>query len=192
MYLDDAVDAVYRVLVEEKSRRKELYHILPEKVITKEVIYDVFQAIEKGSLQETAISCKEEKVFVSKTQKELESVEKYSLEDGLRLFYSQYMKNVKSSRKKIDITADSEKQKKVFWPLIETILFFAVTQGFMLLTQNAAFHEVIDVYLVFVLIIAAVLGALPASLAVLLALLLFPSQECQRLTPKGEAGWTIH
>lgn len=171
MYLDDAVDAVYRVLVEEKSRRKELYHILPEKVITKEVIYDVFQAIEKGSLQETAITCKDEKVFVSKTQKELGSVEKYSLEDGLRLFYSQYMKYVKSSHKKIDITEESEKPKKAFWPLIETVLFFAVTQVFMLLTQNAAFHEVIDVYLVFVLIIAAVLGALPATIAVLLSII---------------------
>lgn len=171
MYLDDAVDAVYKVLVEDSGKRKELYHILPQKVITKEVIYDTFQAIEDGSLQETAIQCKDEEVFVSHTQKDLGSVEKYSLEDGLRLFYSQYMKIAGSFHQKTELAAEPEKQRKPFWPIIETILFFVLTQVFMIFTKNATFHEVIDVYLVFVLVIAVVLGALPATIAVLLSII---------------------
>lgn len=171
MYLDDAVDAVYKILMLKQEEMQKVYHIVPQSAVNQELISDFFESMIDGK-KSISIKEKEQKVrFASATQKELGFSEKYTLGDGLALFFKQYAelpkkKEIKESKKK-----QVKEQTKLFGPILETILAFGFTQLFVSITSNAAFHNVIDVYLIYVLVIAVVLGAVPSVLAVVLSIL---------------------
>ena len=171
MYLDDAVDAVYKILMHEQEEVQRVYHIVPQSAVNQEVISDAFESMmdKKDSI---AIKEKEQKVrFTSATQKELDFSEKYTLGEGLTFFFKQYSELPKKTVEKESKKKQVKEQAKPFGPILETILAFVLVQLFISITGNAAFHDVIDVYLVYVLVIAVVLGAVPSVLAVVLSIL---------------------
>ena len=55
--------------------------------------------------------------------------------------------------------------------MLETLGAFILVQLFATATRGSAFHSVIDVYLIYSMIIAAVLGAVPSVFAVILSVL---------------------
>ena len=170
MYLDDAVDAVYKVLTAKQEETQKVYHIVPQAAVRQETISDYFESLMKEE-KTLPLEGKEEKVRVaSTTQKQLGFSEKYTLEEGLATFYKQYVKLPKE-KAKTSKNKQAKEQRKLFRPIFETILAFIFVQLFITFTGDAAFHNVIDVYLIYVLVVAVVLGAVPSTLAVILSIL---------------------
>ncbi|MBQ6845104.1 MAG: NAD(P)-dependent oxidoreductase, partial [Agathobacter sp.] len=175
MYIDDAVEAIYRILNVDGDRLKHLYHIAPAKHVTEKDIYNVLsklcnkkpQLINQNALKEEIDVAQR---FISTTQESLGFREKFSVEDGLGILYKQYatIEKKQEDQKRVENVGEN---RKLFLPIIETLVAFLVVQIFMYVTQTAAFHNVVDVYLVFTLIVAVVLGAMPATLAVVLSVM---------------------
>lgn len=169
IYLDDAVDAVYKVLTAEQEQVQKLYQIVPQSAVSKEELAEAFACIQKE--QEAIFQTEADKKnrFISESQKELGFSEKYTLEKGLPIFWKQYTAITKAPEQREKKVG--REQRKWFLPIVETILAFALVQLFLILTEQAAFHQVIDVYLIYVMVIAVVLGAIPSTLAVILSVL---------------------
>ena len=168
MYLDDAVDAVYKVITAKQEESQKIYHIVPKTAVKQEAVSDFFESLLK---EEKVLSLKEkEEKFASTTQKDLGFSEKYTLEDGLAAFFKQYV-DLPKEKVKINKKEQMIEQRKLFRPIIETILAFILVQLFITVTGDMAFQNVIDVYLIYALVIAVVLGAVPSTLAVLLSVL---------------------
>lgn len=171
VYVDDAVDAIYKVVSEDSEQLKKVYHIAPKEECTE---FEVAQYFNKYSEMQIAIQKKEESeqsngTFISKTEKELGYNPKYSVEDGMNLFAKQYATLQK--KQKYQEAVKNHRDKRVshkLMPYIETIASFAILQMIYSLTSDAAFYQQIDIYLVFSLIIAVILGAGPTALAVIL------------------------
>lgn len=171
MYLDDAVDAVYKVLTTGQEEPQKTYHIVPETAVEPESAEVYFESLREG---EESVSLKDQEKqsrFASSTQMELGFSEKYPPETGLQMFFMQY-RNL--SRRKRDGEQEgevTEEKKKIFRPMLETLGAFILVQLFVTATGGADFHSVIDVYLIYSMIIAAVLGAVPSVFAVILSVL---------------------
>lgn len=168
MYLDDAVDAVYKTLVLEQKAERKVVHIIPQTVVGQQAIYDFFMSLKNG---ETSISLKSEEnvKFDSATQEQMGFSEKYLLEDGLALFFRQYAELPGKKEVKVRKKSRLKEHTKLFEPILETLVTFVLVQMFVLVTGDAAFHDVVDVYLIYVLAVAVVLGAAPSILAVILS-----------------------
>lgn len=162
IYLDDAIDAVYKVMMKEAEGLKEIYHIATEETVSEKEMYDTLFAV----IHHTVSSTKERRgksSFVSTTQDSINYAPKYNLETGLLNYYANYEKvNIDET----DNQKKNTKEKKVFVPILETFLGFFLIQMFIWFTKDAAFHNVIDVYLIYTLVIAVVLGAMPSTIAV--------------------------
>ena len=163
IYLDDAIDAVYKVIMEEGGALKAIYHIAAEEAVSEKEIYDTLSAI----IKHTAVETKENRgkvSFVSTTQGSLNYVPKYSLETGVSNYYANYeeVNTIETDVQKKNKTG----KKKLFAPILETFFGFLLLQIFIWFTKDAVFHDVIDVYLIYTLIIAVILGALPSTIAV--------------------------
>lgn len=206
MYLDDAVDGVYKVVISRSAvhlkspevvcdegvyklvglgTQEPIIHFTTGELITQQEIITAFEECSKSTIEcrkteESQESFKQEKsinypLFQSITQELYEFKPKYGLQDGINAFYEKFAKE--SRRRSIsDASADTKTEKKkkakqVFWPIIETMMAFIMVQIFAVLTQDAIFHQVVDVYLLYVIIIAVVLGALPSVIAFLLSVL---------------------
>lgn len=87
---------------------------------------------------------------------------KYSLKDGILDILS----NTKLLHDKLQF---HEKKKKKWFTLLEIAIAFVITQGIMLVTSEADFHNVIDLYSIYVLIIAVTYGGGSGMLAVILS-----------------------
>ncbi|MGN1157856.1 MAG: NAD-dependent epimerase/dehydratase family protein [Agathobacter sp.] len=177
MYLDDAVEAVYRVLNTESKELKGIYHISPKKATTEKELYDIFAEVSNKKpilINRDAVSGEQEKKpeqkFISNTQEKLKFHEKFSLEEGISALYKQ-REAMKRKQGKEKSEKKAKEKKNVFMPIIETVIAFVLVQLFAYFTRTAEFHEVIDVYLVFTLVIAVVLGSLPTTLAVILSII---------------------
>lgn len=170
MYLDDALDAVYKVITVEQKEVRKVYHIVPQAGVKQEAIAEYFTKLLKGEI-EPSIEKTDEKVrFTFTTQKELGFSEKYSLEEGLATYFKQYIELPKEKVKK-DIKEQQREKRSIFRPILETVLIFILVQLFISFTADAAFHSVIDVYLIYVLAVAVVLGVLPSTIAVVLCII---------------------
>lgn len=169
LYLDDAVDAVYKVLTGKQKEPQKIYHIVPGASVEPESVKAYFESLLEGektvSLRDKEKECR----FVSTTQEELEFSEKYTLEEGLQIYFSQYLKL--PLKKQEQDKEETKERKKLFRPILETIAAFVCVQLFVTATRGAAFHDVVDVYLIYSMVIAAVLGAVPSVFAIILSVL---------------------
>lgn len=175
LYLDDAVEAIYRVMNIDSENLKHMYHIAPAKSVSEKEIYELFVKITGHTLnvlneKEIQIEGKCNQRFLSTTQEGLGFREKFSLEEGLNILYKQKKSIEKKIEEKVKKEEDSE-NKKLFMPIIETLVAFLVTEILVYLTQGAAFHSVIDIYLIFTILVAVTLGSMPATIAVVLSIL---------------------
>jgi hypothetical protein len=133
---------------------------------------------EDEKTQETLKKDKDRKypLFESLSQELYEFKPKYTFRDGINAFYQKYIKEARNLNE-IDVyTVDNKAErtkitKQVFWPVIETAIAFIIVQIFIVLTQDATFHQVVDVYLMYVIVIAVVLGAIPSVIAFSLSVL---------------------
>ena len=171
MYLDDAVDAVYKILMQEQEDVTKVYPVVHQAAVKQDFILEAFENLMDGN-GEIPLKKKVENVrFSSASQQELGFTEKYSLVEGLALFFKQYIELPQKAEVKESKKQQVKEQTKLFRPILETILAFVLVQLFITFTGSAAFHNVIDVYLIYVLVIAVVLGAVPSVLAVVLSIL---------------------
>ena len=169
MYLDDALDAVYKVITAEQKEAQKIFHIVPQAGVRPEAIAEYFEKLHNDE-KDPLLDKTDEKVrFTFTTQKELGFSEKYSLEEGLATFFKQYIEIPREKAEKV--TQEQKREKRsIFRPLLETILVFIMVQLFISFTADAAFHSVIDIYLIYVLAVAVVLGVIPSTIAVILSI----------------------
>lgn len=171
MYLDDAVDAVYKVLTGGQEEVGRIFHIVPKTAVEPKKIQDYLEGLMKGDKTIPLTDQGEEVRFVSTTQESLGFSEKYTLEEGLKIFFSQY-KDLPGGQE--EQTLPKKKKRgmgKLFGSILETVAAFILVQLFVAATSGAVFHSVIDVYLIYALIVAVVLGAVPSVIAVILSVL---------------------
>ncbi|MCI7322243.1 MAG: NAD-dependent epimerase/dehydratase family protein [Lachnospiraceae bacterium] len=171
MYQDDAVDAVYKVLTGGQERQQRILHIVPKTVVETARIQDYFEALRKGNQPLPLTDQGEESRFMSAAREELGFSEKYTLEEGLIIFFSKYKDLPGRQGEKALPNKKQKGKRRLFGPLLETIAAFVLVQLFAVATSGAVFHSVIDVYLIYALIVAVVLGAIPSVLAVVLSIL---------------------
>lgn len=174
LYVDDAVEAIYRVVNVEREKLNRIYHITSNKSVGQKEIYDILVKITGSTARilnekELHDEINYKQKFTSTTQKELGFREKFSLEDGLEALCKQKRSNKHKSEESVLKEEDANKQ--LLMPILETFIAFAAIEIFMYFTQGALFHNVVDVYLIFTILIAVTLGAMPTTIAVILSVL---------------------
>jgi len=170
MYLDDAVDALYRVMSNTQTEECKIYHVSPKDGLNKKVVVEAFLSYREKVMNVSLDGKKENVKFDGQELRRLGFSEKFSLEEGMGTYYRQYADVINSIQKGESRREQSGEQKKLFLPILETVLSFAIVQLFIYFTKGAAFYEVVDVYLIYVLIVACVLGMVPTTLAVVLSI----------------------
>lgn len=183
IYMDDAVDALYKVMTAEGDRH-EIYHVAS----TAKNIYSETEIM--GHLQATISYETEVKVLeqdqvaknpcyrIDKLEK-LGFNEKYTLEDKIEELYYAIRKSDKRA-----IRFENEKESilgKIFemndrvkdklLPYLENIIFFIFLNIFIYLTQSMSFHEVVDVYLLYIVVISLIYGFEQSIFTIILSVL---------------------
>ncbi|WKY49200.1 NAD(P)-dependent oxidoreductase [Eubacteriaceae bacterium ES3] len=166
------------------SMQEPIIHFTTDELNTQREIKEVFEkcseitieSIEGDEQQDTVFQKKNYPKFESLTQKFYGFSPKYPLEAGICDFYKKFSKlagdrNGNKNKRITNQTEKIKKIKKIFMPLIETVLAFIIVQMFIILTQRAVFHQVVDVYLLYVIVIAVTLGSMPAVIAFFLSVI---------------------
>ena len=170
LYLDDAVDAIYKVMNED-SDKYEIYHIASKKVRAnlEEDIIDSLK--DKAGYDKEIVIVEDNKNIINKDYRidkieNLGFAEKYELEDKIEGLYSVIKKDTENlsivDDEKISIfcrifNIDDRVKNKIF-PFIENLAFFILLNLFILLTKDMNFHKVLDLYLLYVIVIGLIYG----------------------------------
>ncbi|MEK6265648.1 MAG: NAD-dependent epimerase/dehydratase family protein [Clostridium sp.] len=183
IYVDDVVDAIYRI-TKENSEKNAVYHITSqdtsaylEEHLAQLLVYithkknriDIRESLDNYTNHD----------YQSENIKKLGFKEKYDIKNGIKNVHAVIEKKSANANKKDKIksslTGDllkfSDKTRSKLLPLVEIIIFFLALQIFVIITRNFNFHQVIDVYLLYVILIALIYGYLHAYFTVILSVI---------------------
>lgn len=180
IYIDDAVDAMYKVLLDEKD--SEIYHIAADEdnVCLEKDILDAVRDYMPLENDFNVVEVNTEDIntnYSTEKLKKLNFNEKYKLKDTVPEVY----KTIKKARNERDASntqktsiltrifkIDSELKNRIF-PFLENIIFFILLSIIIYITRDMAIHNVVDVYLLYVVVIALVYGYEQTVFAVILS-----------------------
>lgn len=178
IYVDDVVDAIFRI-ANVNSDKNTVYHITSQGTSTysEDQLVKFLEEITDEKIEteiRESLDNKSNRYYESKNIKELGFSEKYDIEKGLKNVHrvmkrklSNENKNSKgrlSLSKKLFKFSDSTRSKIL--PLVENLVFFLILQCFIILTNTFSFHEIIDFYLLYVIVIAIIYGYVQAVFSV--------------------------
>jgi nucleoside-diphosphate-sugar epimerase len=182
VYVDDVIECIYRIIkapVDENT----IYNIAPQDstAYLEEQLVELLEDISGKKIEIDVREYKEESrshIYQSENIKKLGFSEKYDIKKGLKNVYTvieqQLPKVSKKDERILSLISDmfrvSEKSKNRLLPLIENTLFFLLIQCFVVFTMNFHFHQVVDVYLLYVILVALIYGYMHSALAVLLSI----------------------
>lgn len=180
IYLDDAVDYLYR-LTQLQEIARSIHHILPmgtKGFNEKEIGIKLAKLINDDEGMSVKVVSKYEAnssynhIYEASLDNQLNVYEKYDLDKGLTNFY-------RVIKKRISKIHEENKEKKTLidlfkilffkssvTALLENIVFFIIIQLFIIFTKDFAFHDSLDIYLIYVIIIAIIYGHIQAIFAV--------------------------
>lgn len=183
LYMDDAVDGLYKVMVA-KSEGNEIYHVASEPDNTY-LETEIMASLQNAIPYETKINIIENdqyianKKYVTAKIQTLSFNEKYQLKDRIEELYHTIRKGEKraflvGSRQEsilgriFDI--DSKVMDRVL-PYVENIVFFVLLNLFIYFTRTLNFHEVVDVYLLYIVIASLIYGFEQSIFTIMLSVL---------------------
>ncbi|WBW99716.1 NAD-dependent epimerase/dehydratase family protein [Oceanirhabdus sp. W0125-5] len=183
IYVDDVVDGIYRI-TKKNSDGNNVYHIVSQGAsnYSEEQLVQVLEEITHKKIK---IDIKEPSDnysnhnYEAQNSEKLGFNEKYDVKKGLKNIYGVIEKKSAyvDKRDKEDqsffgsLFKFNHIRKSKILPLLENLLFFVIVQFFIVLTRNMYFHEVIDVYLLFVIIIALIYGYVQAVFSVIFSII---------------------
>lgn len=183
IYVDDVVDCIYRI-TKQNSAENTIYHITPLTTLPylEEQLVEVLEDITGNKIEfdiRESLDNYTNHYYKSENIKKLGFSEKYAIKSGMRNLYAVINKkshNVNVKNKiKLSLTGKlfkfSDETRRKIIPLVENILFFLMLQYFVILTRTLSFHQVIDVYLLYVVLIALIYGYLHAAFAAIFSIM---------------------
>lgn len=170
LYLDDAVDALYKVMGT-RSEEDQIYHIGPDRrsPYSEEEIMIIFDKKVKHNRPIQLVKNNQE---VLDQEYNLEKIgqlgfnEKHRIKNKLDSLYKTIEKSEDQKesveKERISILSrifkiDGEIKNRIL-PYIENLLFFIVLNIFLYFTQSMSIHEVIDFYLLYVIVVGIIYG----------------------------------
>lgn len=183
IYVDDAVDCIYRI-TKKSSYVNTIYHItsqdnsvyletrlaaLMEDILDKKIQIEIIEP-ENNYFNHN---------YQSENIKKLGFNEKYDIKAGMKSVQAIIKKQSTNANVKNKVKFHlighlftfSEKTRSKISPLVENIIFFLLMEIFVILTRALNFHKSVDVYLLYVIIIALIYGYLNAAFAALLSII---------------------
>lgn len=183
IYVDDVVDSIYRI-TKENSKENTLYHITPQgtSAYIEEQLVETLEDITDKKIE---IDVKESldnytnHSYQSENIKKLGFSEKYDIKSGMENVHAVIEKKSAKINKKDKVKSSltshlfkfSDKTRSKILPLVENVLFFLILQIFVILTRNINFHEAVDVYLLYVILVALFYGYFHATFAVIFSVI---------------------
>lgn len=179
VFLNDVLDGFYRVLNNENVH-PSIFHIGAGKVVTAADLLDVLRPfMEKQLNNEEMISTgtspiTDNRSITSESMNLLGYQAKYNLEEGIKRMESAILFHKKKEDKYVTNTKrrrlETIGQNKLI-PYIESFVLFLLLQLFLSFTSEMAFHETIDIYLWYTVLIVIVHGSAQAKVAIVLSIL---------------------
>lgn len=183
LYVDDAVDGLYKVMTHE-NKKDEIYHIANDDTNTYleieliELLKDKYSDdIEVQVLKQQ--DNKPNPTYITDKIKKLNFQEKYQVANKINELYRVIKKDNKtpilarSDRESVLgrlFKLDGKVKDKVL-PYAENILFFIFLNIFIYVTRTLSFHEVVDVYLLYVVMISLIYGFEQSVFTVIMSVL---------------------
>ena len=183
LYIDDAVDGIYKAL-EHEGEKYEIYHVAgdEEHSITEEGIANILKQSIDDNIKIEVI-CNSEiipnKRYIVDKMNSLNFSKKYQLQSRIEELYETIKQSMKKQSllkvDKISIFAkvfeiDGEIKNRVF-PFLENLLFMILLNIFVYFTINMAFHEALDVYLLYAVIISLIYGYSQSIFAIIMSVI---------------------
>lgn len=173
LYIDDAQEGIYRVMTT-KTQEHTLYHIGDEESTTSgEVLIALKSYVDADVVAEASkqMSKKSSQTVLASSIKYLGYSPKYTLSSAMPKMDAAIKGRKTTEAKHESMAAKEDKKKKnQFLPYIETIALFILLQIFLYITRGSAFHETVDLYLWFVVVIVSVHGLTQGKLAIVLSI----------------------
>lgn len=181
LYIDDGVDALYKAMNRD-NQTDEIYHIGPNRrsPYSEDDLMIIFKGVVK---HKKPIKVKEnhEKVsgpeFSLKKQEQLGFSEKHRIKLKLQDLYTTIEKNLRNQQREEEdqksilsrlFKLDGKIKNKML-PYFENVLFFIILNIFIYLTQSMSIHEVLDFYLLYVIVVGVIYGYEQTILTVILS-----------------------
>lgn len=183
IYVDDVVECIYRI-TRQNSTENTIYHITPLTTLPylEEQLVEVLEDLTGNKIDfdiRESLDSYTNHYYKSENIKKLGFREKYDIKAGIRNLYAVINKKSANVNVENEIKVSlisklfkfSDKTRRRIIPLVENILFFLILQLFIILTRTLSFHQVIDVYLLYVVIIALIYGYLHAAFAAIFSII---------------------
>lgn len=183
IYVDDVVDCIYRI-TKENSDKDTVYHIVSQSnsLNLEEELIEVLGDIRGKKLEPDIKESLDNYInrnYQSENIKKLGFSEKYDIKNGMKNVYEAIEKRTVniSKKNKVKVSLNdqffkfSDKTRSKILPLVENILFFIMLHFFVFITRNINFHESVDVYLIYVILIALIYGYLNATFAAIFSVI---------------------
>lgn len=177
VFLNDVLDGFYRVLNYENNQ-SSIFHIGSGNVVTAAELLGVLcplmdkkpeDMVNIGTSPITKTRC-----ILSESMSRLGYQAKYKLEEGIKRMEAAILFHKKKEDKDVTNTKKSRmeriNQSKLI-PYLENFVLFLVLQLFLSFTSGMAFHETIDIYLWYTVLIVIVHGSAQAKVAIVLSIL---------------------
>lgn len=183
IYVDDVVDCIYRI-VKKNSDEDAIYHITSQDTSTY-LEEQLVQVLEETIDKKIEIDIREAEDsyinhnYQSEKVKSLGFSEKYDIKNGIKNVYAVIEKKSENLNEKDKSKTSfkgrlfkvSNKTKNKVFPIIENLLFFLIIELFVIFTRTLSFHGAIDVYLLYVVIVALVYGYLHSIIAAIFSII---------------------
>lgn len=180
IYVDDAVDAIYKIatnhLVEDS-----IYNITSLTNYSEKVLVEWLEEITSNKIQVVLSKSSDSQCtpnYQSNNINQLGFTEKYSIEKGMKKLHKAIdNKSYSDKKEKVRLTITdhlfrfSNRTLSNIRPFVENILFFLLLEFFVIFTKTINFHEIVDIYLLYVILIAIIYGYLQAVFAVIFSII---------------------
>lgn len=174
IYIDDIIDSIYRIIVQ-RTEKNTVYNITSDSVYDEVQLIKVIEEVINKKIEiDTKKSDKRISNYELQNIKELGFKEKYDIKRGIKNVYKVIDKKTtietKDDKQRASFIGNMfrfpNRKKNIILSLIENILFFLVLQSLIIFTKSFSLHEIIDIYLLYVIVIAVIYGYIQAVFAV--------------------------
>lgn len=178
IYIDDVVDYIYRII--RTNNKDKIYNAIgKDGYYNEQQLVSIFEDIlniKVNTIGKISSDKQFSKYLFDET--ELQCSQKYNIESGLRNVFKVIEKKVanedkkaKPNKKYINKSQDSHTTRSKLLALVENVVFFLLIQSFIIFTRNMSFHNIIDVYLIYVILVAVLYGYFYSTMAVVFSII---------------------